>query len=84
LVWQDGVTGLTQLTGDQRIGKMFALVAIGQKILKNIFQEVTQPGIKWCMYFNRFYATGHGLNKIRFGWQVMNWPVKMQWIQFEL
>jgi hypothetical protein len=27
LVWQVGVTGMTQLTGDQRIGKMFAIVA---------------------------------------------------------
>jgi hypothetical protein len=27
LVWQDGLTGMTQLTGDQRIGKMFAIVA---------------------------------------------------------
>jgi hypothetical protein len=55
-----------QLTGDQCIGKMFAIVATaltleGEKFFENIFQEVMQPGIKWCMYFNRFYATGHGL-----------------------
>jgi hypothetical protein len=27
LIWQDGVTGMKRLTGDQRVGKMFAIVA---------------------------------------------------------
>jgi hypothetical protein len=28
LLWQDGVSSLTQLTGDQRVGKMFAIVLV--------------------------------------------------------
>jgi hypothetical protein len=57
LVWQDGVTRVTQLTGDQCIGKMFAIVATA----------LTLEGEK---FFEKHLSGGHAVwNKMVYVFQ---------------
>jgi hypothetical protein len=57
LVWQEGITGGTQLTGDQRIGKMFAIVATA----------LTLEGEK---LFEKYLSGGHATwNKMMYVFQ---------------
>jgi hypothetical protein len=44
LLWPDGVTTITQLTGDLKVGKMFAIVAAACTLEGQFFFERTLPG----------------------------------------
>jgi hypothetical protein len=44
LLWPDGVTTITQLTGDLKVGKMFAIVAAACTLEGQHFFEKTLPG----------------------------------------
>ena len=49
LLWTDGVSKLSQLTGDQRVGKMFAILLValtreGEVFFLSISREATQHG----------------------------------------
>ena len=44
LLWQDGVTGLAQLTGDQKVGKMFAITVLASTLEGKTFFTKVLPG----------------------------------------
>ena len=45
LIWQDGVTTITQLTGDLKVGKMFAISIVASTLEgEQFFTEVLEGG----------------------------------------
>jgi hypothetical protein len=68
------VTTLAKLTGDQRVGKMFAVLLValtedGKKFFTKYLPGGTAIlGTQWCIVFNKCFAIGHGLSRFTIGW----------------
>jgi hypothetical protein len=65
LLWPDGVTTLSLLAGDLKVGKMMAIIAValtleGEQFLLSTWRAANLLGRKWYMYSSNSFVIGLG------------------------